>query len=144
MISSIILFVYSFFTIQKRVPFRFGRGQRQQEKSVGVRRTKMVSSPKHSILCHGMIISSSLHIPKKPSLPAITRARIFASSQSNSKSLAHPSLVPSHKLIISNLRKSRVLHRFIRKFSPLKSVLLHCMQAREIIWLSDSKKAKED
>ena len=104
------------------------------------RRTRMVSSPKHSILCHGMMISSSFPIPKIPSLPDITSARILASSLSNSKSEAHPKRVPSQRLMISNLLKSAVLHRFISLFLSSKASIRHCMQKEVFTWLSAPKK----
>ena len=119
--------VFSLFTnclqFHYQNPFRFFLSPSQDEISPAEKRTRIASSPMHSILCHGMTRSCPRPIPKNPPGRGTTSAVILPSQRLNSKSHGHPSFVPSHKLITSFCRKSQVKNRSIIK-APLHSVLL--------------------
>ena len=87
------------------------------------RRTRIASSPMHSILCHGIMRSCARPSPRKPQLRGTIKAAILPSQLLNSKSHGHPSLVPSHKLITSFSRSSHVFTRSIKKLLPTNRFL---------------------
>jgi len=90
----------------------------------------MVSSPIHSILCHGITISLQWLNPKKPLGRETIIATIRPSHTLTSKSSGQPNRIPSHKLITSFSRKLQVFKRSIQ--SPY---MLHGRNKRSMVSL---------
>ena len=111
--------------------------------SCGVRRTRMVSSPKHSILHQGMQRYSVFPKEKIPLSCGTKSDSTVAHLGSNTSSVATPNRRPSHRLIISFLHSEAVVicriaqsslpYRWHGIFYALRSALCLLLVTKESI-----------